>query len=392
MNSLRIALVSRRYWPQVGGVEVTTARLATEFRRLGHQPRVLTAQWESSWPTEVVHHEFPVTRLVQPQIRGWGTIRYLHALSRWLRKHVSELDAVVVSTLRHDVYAAIATLRNTPVPVIVRAAGAGATSDVAWQREARFGGRVQRACLTADAIIAPSAGLEDELLLAGYPRARTHLVPSGVELVPLRQVADRGAARRAVADANLSLEMVPDAPLVVFTGRLEEQKGLADLVAAWDLFSRKQPNARAWMIGDGPFRETLYELIVDRGLHHQMFLPGAFDDVAGVLTAADLFVQPAHAAGSSLALLEAMAAGVPIIATDIPAHRELLAHEEHALLVPPHDPPALVAAIERLLVDERLAERLVTAARARVEARHSIEQAADRYLEIIEHAMRAKRK
>lgn len=389
MTPLRVALVSRRYWPQTGGAETFTASLASELRRQGHLPRVVTAQWESSWPTEVVHREIPVTRLAQPQIRGWGTIRYLHALSRWLRQHQGELDAVIVSTLRHEAYATVATLRRARVPVLLRAEGAGESGDVAWQRTARFGGRVKSACLAAEAIIAPSAVIEDELSLAGYPRDRIHWIPAGVASVPPRSREDRLAARRAVADANMSLEMVPEAPLVVYAGRLEESKGLADLVVAWETIACQQPNARAWLVGEGPFREPLYELMVNRGLHHQMFLPGAFDDVAGVLEAADLFVHPAHETGLSLAVLEAMAAGVPIIASDIPAHRELLTHEEHALLVPPRHPSALATAIERLLGESALAERLASAARARVASTCSLEQMAQRYLDLIERLRRS---
>lgn len=387
MKPLRIALVTRRYWPQVGGAEMAMANLATEFRMLGHSSIVLTAQWESGWPNEVVHREVPVVRLPQPQIRGWGTIRYMHALSRWLRKHQHEYDAVLVSMLKHDAYAAIGALRNVRVPVMLRAEGAGESGDCAWQQTARFGSRIKRVCQQAAAWIAPSRAIETELLAAGYRSDRIHYVPNGVALpqlvAPAALDTHRAAARQAVADANQSLEMVADAPLVVYTGRLHEQKGLIDLVQAWKKIAEHEPNGRVWIVGEGPQREPLYEEIVDCGLHHQVFLPGAFDDVTEVLQAADLFVLPSYEEGMSLALLEAMAAGVPVIATDIPGNRQLVTHEVHGLLVPPRDPVALRDAMERLLANPALARQLASNARQRVEANFSLTTMAQRHLEIM---------
>ncbi len=380
----RIALVTRRYWPQVGGAEMAMANLAVEFRRQGREVVVLTAQWEPHWPTECVHREVNVVRLPQPQVRGWGTIRYMHALSRWLRTHRHEWDAVLVSMLKHDAYTAITSLRDSGVPVVVRAEGAGATGDVQWQSTARFGSRIKRACQNAQAIIAPSAAIASELVEAGYAADRVHRIANGVTIGPPRASDQQFTARQAIIDANLSLEMVADAPLVVYTGRLHSQKGLDDLVHAWQTIARRRPNARLWLIGEGPYREPLYDLIVDLGLHHQVFLPGAFDDVTEVLAAADLYVLPSYEEGMSLSLLEAMAAGLPVIATDIPGNRLLVEHERHGLLVPTHDPAALCSAIERLLDERHLASQLAATARARVAAEFSIEQMAAQHLAVLE--------
>lgn len=382
----RIALVTRRYWPQVGGAEMAMANLAVEFRRQGREVIVLTAQWEPHWPTECVHREVNVVRLPQPQVRGWGTIRYMHALSRWLRAHRHEWDAVLVSMLKHDAYTAITSLRDSGMPVVVRAEGAGATGDVQWQRTARFGSRIKRVCQNASAIIAPSAAIANELVEAGYATESVHRIANGVTIGPPRASDQQFAARQAIIDANLSLEMVADAPLVVYTGRLHSQKGLDDLVHAWEKIAKRRPNARLWLIGEGPHREPLYDLIVDLGLHHQVFLPGAFDDVTELLTAADLYVLPSYEEGMSLSLLEAMAAGLPVIATDIPGNRLLVEHERHGLLVPTHDPTALRSAIERLLDERHLASQLAATARARVAAEFSIEQMAAQHLAVLDEA------
>lgn len=391
-TAARIALITRRYWPQVGGAEIAMANLACEFMRQGRQIVVLTAQWEPHWPTECVHREVTVLRMPQPQVRGWGTIRYMHALSRWLRKHQHEWDAVLVSMLKHDAYTAVHSLQQSAVPVIIRAEGAGDTGDIAWQRTARFGSRIKQACLSADALIGPSPRIVEEMLAADYSAAKTHYIPNGVAVPPPHDASDQLTARLAISDANPSLEMVPDAPLVVYTGRLHERKGLQDLVHAWGKIAPRRPNGRLWMIGDGPQRDDLYDTIVDLSLHHQVFLPGAFDDVTELLSAADIFVLPSYEEGMSLSLLEAMSVGVPVIATDIPGNRLLITHEEHGLLVPTHDPAAIHQAIERLLTDKVLAARLAMQARQRVEREFSLAKMAERHLQVIDDALTERRR
>src|SRR5262245_1682941 len=125
MSPLRLALVTRRFWPLVGGAEVAMANLAAEFQRQGQQATIVTARWEKHWPTEVVHREVPVVRLSQPKLRGWGTLRYMYAVGSWLVAQQPKLDGVVVSMLKHDAYAAIGALRGAGLPVVLRAEGGG---------------------------------------------------------------------------------------------------------------------------------------------------------------------------------------------------------------------------------------------------------------------------
>ena len=107
MTSLRIAVITRRFWPLVGGAESLLACLAAELRNRGARPIVLTAQWAPEWPRRLMVREVPVVRLPHPAQRAWGTLRYMLALTRWLRQHRTELDLVYVSMLKHDAYAAI---------------------------------------------------------------------------------------------------------------------------------------------------------------------------------------------------------------------------------------------------------------------------------------------
>jgi glycosyltransferase involved in cell wall biosynthesis len=292
--------LTRRFWPLVGGAEVVMANLAAEFRRQGHAATIVTAQWEKHWPRDLVHREVPVVRMPQPKLRTWGTLRYMYALGSWLSAQRSQLDGVLVSMLKHDAYAAVGALRGSGVPVVVRAEGGGAAGDCQWQATARFGMRIRRRCYEADAIVAPSDAIGAELLAAGYDPAKIKRIDNGVRLPPPRAPLAREAARSALAEANWDLKCEPDAPVAVYTGRLHPDKGLLDLVQAWPTVAKRWPNARLWLIGEGPQREELFERIGDLGFRYQVCLPGSFDEIDDVLAAADLFVLPSYSEGMSI--------------------------------------------------------------------------------------------
>jgi glycosyltransferase involved in cell wall biosynthesis len=275
------------------------------------------------------------------------------------------------------------------VPVVLRAEGAGRTGDCVWQLEAACGRRIKYRTMEADALVAPSRAIERELKAAGFPRPRIHYLPNGVAVPPAREPADRVAARVALGAVDPALNPADRAPLAIYAGRLHEAKGLADLVAAWEAIVARRPNARLCLAGEGPFRGALAEQIEVGGLEGRVVLAGAFDHVDELLAAADLFVLPSHQEGMSLALLEAMAAGLPIVATDIPGNRDLLSSGRHALLVPPRDPAALAAAIERLLDEPELGARLGAAARGRVAEEFSLAKCVDEHVALFERLVEA---
>ena len=117
----RIVIVSRRFWPLADEPEMAIGRLADGFLEHGARPEILTARWDKHWPEEFVHRGVPVHRLQNSSSRRWGTLRYIRSVSNWLRSHSEEIDAVYVSLLRYDAYAAIGALAGRDVPVGRRA-------------------------------------------------------------------------------------------------------------------------------------------------------------------------------------------------------------------------------------------------------------------------------
>jgi len=379
MNDLRLVLVSRRFWPLVGGAEKNMANLAVEFVRRGIPTTVLTARWDDAWTKQVVYRDVTVHRLPNPRRRAWGTFRYMRAVSRWLRRHRQQFDLVYVSMLKHDACAAVGVARHAPVPVVLRAEGGGKTGDCHWQQTANFGRRIKRRCLRADAFVAPSQNIAAELAGAGYASDRIVQIPNGVVFPIGADRVAKKAARSALAEADYQMALPEHAPLAVYTGRLMRSKGLINLVAAWRTVVQRWPNARLWLVGHGPDRGTLIDKIHHLELKARVILPGVFDDVGELLRAADLFVLPSHEEGMSIALLEAMATGLPIVATDIPGNRALITNEEHGLLFPPGNVQSLAESVHRLLDDPSLATRLAEAARQRVKDHFTIARSADEH-------------
>jgi glycosyltransferase involved in cell wall biosynthesis len=387
---LRVALVTRRFWPLVGGAESVTASLADELLQLGTQPLVLTAQWDSHWPVEIDHAGTPVYRLPQPPIRGWGTLRYLWSLSRWLKAQRHELDAVIVSGLEYDAYAAVGALSGSSIPVILRAETAGPGGDCQWQRESQFGSRIIRRCQQAAAIVAASDLVSGELRGAGYSADRIQLIPNGVVIPEPRTRQRRQTARAILGEANPDMRVTDDTPVALYTGRLSAGKGLHDLLRAWRRIIGIWPEARLWLVGEGPDRDDLYDRLRDHELKYHVAMPGAFDDVAELLYAADVFVLPSYEEGTTLSLLEAMAAALPVVASDIPGHQQLAAQRERALLAPTRNPQALAESIAEALtlVDEAAAR--AERARQHVIDHYSAKQMAYRHLELIQHVVQGK--
>jgi len=170
----------------------------------------------------------------------------------------------------------------------------------------------------------------------------------------------------------------PDARLVLCICRLEPQKGVDVAIRAL----REIPGAQLVVLGEGPQRGELEQLA--RELDVPLYLPGRVPDVAAWLRRADLLVHPVRWEGFGLALLEAMLASLPVVATKVSSIPEIVVDGETGLLIPPDDPGALAAAVNRVLADPSgYGER----GRARARSDFSVAEMADRTLAVYETAL-----
>ena len=362
-------MITRRFWPLVGGGEMVMANLACEFKKLGAQPTILTAQWDTTWPLQIKHREIPVQRLPNPAQQGWGTYTYMDGLSRWLKHNASQYDAVLVSMLKHSAYSALGACKKTAQPIMLRIEGGGDTGDCAWHESARFGKRIRRRCQQAAAIVAPSQATYDEALDAGFKSSTLHHIPNGVA-IGSGSVVDKMTVRQRLHEINHDLSCDPDTKIALFTGRLTHKKGLFELVSAWQSVAERVPNSQLWLVGEGPDRDQLFEKIKDLDLVGRVVMPGTFDDVEDFLAAADAFTLPSYAEGLSLSLLEAMAHRLPVIASDIVGNRQLIVDGTHGRLIPAQEVESLAAAIYETFANDN--QQQIDAAESRVTTQFSL--------------------
>lgn len=387
MNSLRILMVTPRYWPLVGDTERLTTRLANEFCARDCPTTVLTARWHTDWPESVVHREAVVQRLPGSPRGGWTTFGYMRALSRWVRQHATEFDVVYVMNLRQDAYAIVGALRPHAPPVVLRSQRAGVTGDCYWQEQARFGSRIRRRCQAAAAIVSSTNVSTDELLRAGY--SKVHKIEYGADKIEPRSAASRFHAREALADVNQDLRVSEFAPVAICVDRFAERRGLPDLIRAWLPIADRWPSSKLWLIGDGPLRDSLHESVVELGLRQQIAMPGSFDELSELFHAADVFVSPAPDYGTTQAMVEAMAAGLPIIATDTPDVRELVDDGTHGYLVPSGQRRQLAERISQLFEATELALQFGLAARRRANECYSLYRTVEDHLNLFQQLCHA---
>jgi glycosyltransferase involved in cell wall biosynthesis len=184
----------------------------------------------------------------------------------------------------------------------------------------------------------------------------------------------QGISRRRIRTIwnGIDLEKFAYAPprtsgLVVAVARLCPEKGIEHLIRAIAIAARECPSIRAEIAGDGPCLSELIELRQRHGLTDRIRFLGEVRDVPALLQRAGLFVLPSLSEGISLTLLEAMASGVPVVATSVGGNREVVQTNVTGLLIPAADPASLAAALVQVERDPAAAHAMVEAARRRVE-------------------------
>lgn len=387
MNRGRLLVVTRRYWPMPGGWESTWARLLGELVRRGRKVTVLTPRQQADWPAETVHNGVRVLRIAPPGRSQWSQYRYLARLTKALRTWRGEFDVALVAGLRGDAYATIGEARRAGFPVMLQPEQPGIDGDCYWQIEAPCGARLKKRCYQADAYLAATPLLERELIASGYARSRIHRVPLGVDLPKPATMAERMEARRNVSHADPALAGVAGRRLVVCVGRLRLSKGLDLLLDAWRRVAESCPNTELWLVGEGPDAGTLRERVFELGLHDRVRLTGAFDDLDDVWRAADVAVCPALTDGSAVALVEAAAHGLPIVASDVSTHGELFAAGSEVTLYPRNNAAGLAVVLVAALDDLPKAQEIGFRARQRAARDYSLVQTADAYESLLDRLL-----
>ncbi len=382
---MRICLCIPYFAPVIGGAERQASLLAEALAKAGDEVSVVTRHVRGQ-PALEVSGRVRIHRVIRPGQRGalFG-IGYLLSLMTFFASPRAQFDVVHATGIHLGAYAACRLRRRRGFRVVVRPTSFGPIGDLATLAEMRFWPiwravdaptrrHVLRTIQGADAVVALHGALADELLAHGFPSQRIVHIPNGV-LVP-ETAWDAGGARAMRRTLGIL-----DGPVLVFVGRLDSHKGASHLVRSLPELAKHHPGLVAILLGEGPLRDDLTSLAMELGVSANVRLPGATDPMP-YLQAADIFVLPTLGEGMSNALLEAMAAGLPCVTTRVAGNIEVMTHGRTGLLVEPGDLEGLRRAIDQLLEDPPLRDRLGHEARERVRTTYSADQMAWAYRDL----------
>jgi glycosyltransferase involved in cell wall biosynthesis len=313
---------------------------------------------------ELAERRIPLQEYRVTTFRGVNAIRQQARFARDVRRH--GIDIVHTYSFYGNVFAIPPARFSAPVVVAsVRDRGLYLTP---MQK------RVQRhVCRLADRVLVNAEAVKTWLVNDGFSPARITVIPNGVDLSRFSTRANPGAVRR-------SLGLPEDARLVAVVSRLHRLKGIEDFLDAAALIAATHPDARFLVVGEPSpvdnvaYLDELSERAQRLGIGDRVLFTGLRDDVPALLSAVDVSVMPSLNEALSNVLLESMAAGAPVVATDVGGTTEALQPERNGILIPPSNPAAMAAAIDRLLSDPQLARGLGARARQAIADKFSLDR------------------
>jgi glycosyltransferase involved in cell wall biosynthesis len=336
---------------RTGGAERVVVSLARGAQASGHAVAIASAPGELLEELDGIE-VFPLPLLGRrPSAVPGATLRLRRVLRKWQPHivHCHNPGMAIVTSL--------ATLRGRMPKALVSVHG---VPDEDWPRTAK----VLR--LTGLPVVACGPGVEVALAEHGLRAAAT--IWNGVSSAP--PPADR-------AELERTWRIPPGNRLVLAVGRLVSAKNHALAIQAL----AEVDDATLVIVGEGPLRNELEDAARRAGVHDRVVFAGLRPDARALIGAADAVVVSSRSEGLPMVVLEALAAGTPVVATAVRGVREILEDEQNALLIPPGDPVRLAKAIQRVVSDERLAGRLADTGR-RLAGEHTEETMVDAFLDL----------
>jgi glycosyltransferase involved in cell wall biosynthesis len=366
---VRVALLTGSDGP--GGAERVVVQLATALCARGAHPVVFVPRHGEGWIAEqltgsgaAIEH-FSIERPLSPRSAG--------ALAESLRAH--RIDVAHSHEFAMAVYGAWASWR-AGVPHIITMHGGRYYAD----RLRRW--LALRAAVAVSASIVSVSSAFAAILSRdlGLRQSRITTIPNGIHYESPRRLTLRDELRLGAQNR-----------LVVAVGNLYPVKGHCHLIDAVARLVERHPALHVAIAGRGGLDDTLRTQAAGLGIHDRVHLLGLRADVPALLEAADVFVLPSLSEASPLALLEAMFAGRPIVATDVGDVRTVLRGGELGVIVPPGDAAAIARAVDRLLSNRDEARALATAAAVCARLDYDVSVMVDRYVSLYDSVLDARR-
>ncbi|MGQ9826402.1 MAG: glycosyltransferase family 4 protein [Roseiflexus sp.] len=372
-----VAMVMHDFYPSVGGAQTHTLALSRALRSRGVDVMVVTRPYPGAASYEEVEG-IPTYRVGVSggrAIAGWS---YLVAGLAVLLRERRQYQILHCHQMISPMTLALMGRALPGKRLIINPHGRGSRGDVAKITRLRpLTGklRVAAALRWGDAFVAIARDIHEELRTMGVPESCIWDIPNGVDVA--RFVPATPEEKRAL---RRELHLPVDEPLFMFVGRLTVAKALDVLLNAWAQRDATLTRARLVLVGDGELRQSLMEQTRMPGLEQSVIFVGSTTTTIPYLRAADAFVLPSRTEGMPVALLEAMACGLPCVATRVGGSAELIEDGQNGRLVLPEDVAALARALPEALTTPEWGEQ----ARKHVSERYAMEVVAQNYIQLYE--------
>lgn len=363
----RVMMVVPQYpYPVVGGLERQAHELAKALLELGLDVQAISGRLEQGQPSCEIVEGIAVYRIPWSRKKYVRFLRTPFDLCRVLRARRKTYD--VIHLHQHSWFGLFTILvaKWLRIPILTKLPNVGKVG-LPGMAAQRFGGLKLGILLCADALVAMSHESLAELQQADFPKGRVLTTPNGIRLDRVRP------ATNAIASNTQPCR-------VVFVGRLIEVKGLDILLAAWSkVVHAEKAHAILELWGSGMMEAMLRRRCDELPFTDSVVFRGHVEDVRSQLPEMDVFVLPSHAEGNSNAVLEAMAAGLPIVSTRVGGTSMQVGHEGANFLCEPGDVDSLAANMLKLIQDPDLRVQVGSAMRRRVERHFDISRVAQTY-------------
>ena len=384
---MRILIILREFYSPskpIGGAERQALKLATSFIAKGLSVRIVSGKWDWGQPCQDQIHSIPVDRHFTAwgmfDIRGLRRISpyiYLLSLFIYLFRNRNDYDIIHCHSALYGAFVVASAGRLLGKKTVIRSMASGAWGDVqrVQQGTTIWGAKwMQRRAAEADCFVALNSQVEEELVDIGVSPKRIVNIPNGVEI-------DQKNPKKNYE--------IGDTCTGLFVGRLHPQKGVDVLLHAFNKAAQMMPELswRLQVAGSGYLRDELEGFGEQLSINEMVDFLGEVDDLKTIYGGADIFILPSRSEGMSNALLEAMANGLPSIASNIPGNFDLIINEKNGILVEADNRDEFANSIVALAQDQGLREQIGNNAFAYVAENFSIDEIAHRYVSLYDKLM-----
>lgn len=385
---LRVCVVSPLYHPSLGGLGRQAKLLTERLSRDGVSALVIARRMTNMPPAEFSS--------AVPVCRGWSLIPKLHNYEGISIRNVLVSLSFSISCCwllfryrdRYDIvhfhgaslpfFFNILPLKLLGKKIIAKVAAAKVSVEAGSLRDRYFGlgNAIIRLLRTVDGFVAISSEIAEGLQNDGIPSERIHRITNFIDTSQYSPAAEDEKVRlkEALALGNGSL--------VTFSGRFDQRKGISYLLEAWETVAASAPGARLLLLGDGFLLEEMKKKATAMSIDGSVIMKGHVVNVIDYLRASDICVLPSLQEGMPNALLEAMACGLPVVATRIGGVSDVVQDGYSGIIVEPGDSRALAEGILGLLKDKERAGTIAEGAFRRMRDFYSLDSIVTKYKEL----------